>query len=283
MRRPRWRNEPTSRARRPRPRALRAGAWLLALGVGVAAGALRGEALLALALPERASQLRMALVGNLQASPLELAAAAGVGPGTKLAALDLERVQAGLAAHPWVASVRVATLPPSLLLVAVEERKPVAVAQIGRETWLVDRSGNAFLPAAPGTALPALVGASARDDARLAEGVAWLDALATHGIGAPRGLFLVDPDPARAPALELAEGGPAPGARVLLGAEERDAKLARLARLLAAGLPELRTAAEIDLRFGADVILRPRPAAEPAAPDGASANLFDSNKHEGAG
>jgi hypothetical protein len=77
----------------------------------------------------------------------------------------------------------------------------------------------------------------------------------------------------------------APGARVLLGAEERDAKLARLARLLAAGLPELRTAAEIDLRFGADVILRPRPAAEPAAPDGASAAnlLWNSNKSKGAG
>jgi hypothetical protein len=266
---------------------VRAGAWLLALGVGVAAGALRGEALLARALPERASQLRMALLGNLRASPLELAAAAGVGPGTKLAALDLERVQAGLAAHPWVASVRVATLPPSLLLVAVEEREAVAVAQIGPKTWLVDRSGNAFLPAAPGTPLPALVGASARDDTRLAEGVAWLDALASHGIGAPRGLFLIDSDPARAPALELelAEGGPAPGARVLLGADERDAKLARLARLLAAGLPELRTTAEIDLRFGADVILRPRPAAETAAPDGVSANdlLGNSNESKGAG
>jgi hypothetical protein len=75
-------------------------------------------------------------------------------------------------------------------------------------------------------------------------------------------LALTDADPARAPALALAAGTAAPGARVLLGAGERDAKLARLARLLAAGLPELGTAAEIDLRFGADVILRPRPAPE---------------------
>jgi hypothetical protein len=257
---------------------------LLALGVGVAAGALRGEALLARALPGRASQLRMALVGNLQAAPLELAAAAGVGPGTRLAALDLGRVQAGLAAHPWVESVHVATLPPDWLLVAVEERTPVAVAPIGAESWLVDRSGRAFLPAAPGAAFPALFGASARDDARLAEGVAWLDALAAHGIRAPRGLFLVDPDPARAPALELASDAPAPGARVLLGTGECDAKLGRLARLLAADPPELRTTAEIDLRFGVDVILRPRPAAEPAAPDGASANVsWNSNQSEGAG
>jgi len=264
---------------------VRAAVWLLALGVGIAGGALRGEALLARALPERASQLRLAVLGNLHASPLELATAAGVGPGTRLAALDLKRVQAGLTAHPWVAKVRVTTLPPDLLLVAVEEREPVAVAQIGAERWLVDRSGSAFLAAAPGTALPALVGARARDDARLAEGVAWLDAFAAHGIGAARGLFLVDADPARAPALELASDAPAPGARVLLGTGERDAKLDRLARLLAAGLPELRTAAEIDLRFGADVILRPRPAAKLEAPDGVSAeNLFgNSNKSEGAG
>ena len=92
--------------------------------------------------------------------------------------------------------------------------------------------------------------------------MAWLEALAAHGIAAPQGLALADADPARAPALALRAGGPAPGALVLLGEGERDAKLARLARLLATGLPELATAAEIDLRFGADVVLRPRPAAE---------------------
>jgi hypothetical protein len=177
----------------------------------------------------------------------------------------------------------VATLPPGLLLVAVEEREPVAVAQIGADAWLVDHSGRAFLTAAPGTALPALVGANARDDARLAEGVAWLDALAAHGIGAPRGLFLLDADPARVPALELGADAAAPGARVLLGTGERDAKLERLARLLAANPPELRSSAEIDLRFGADVILRPRPAAEPAAPDGASASLFSNSNEESKG
>ena len=261
---------------------MRAGTWGIALVLGVAIGALRGEALLARV--GRATQLRLAVVGNAKATPRELAAAAGIAPGARLATLDLARVQAGIAAHPWVASARVTTFPPDLVLVAVEEREPVAVAPIGAKTWLVDRSGNAFLPAEPGTELPALVGAGARDDAQLAEGVAWLDALAAHGIAAPHGLVLADADPARAPALELASDAPAPGARVLLGSGEREAKLDRLARLLAAGLPELRTAAEIDLRFGADVILRPRPEAEGAAPDGAATDVTQSSKKsEGAG
>ena len=285
MRRSGWRNEPRvrARARQAHPVLVRAAVWLLALGLGVSAGALRGEALLARALPERASQLRLALLGNVRAAPLELAAAAGVGPGSTLAALDLERVRAGLAGHPWVASARVAVLPPDWLLVGVEERRPIAVAQIGSERWLVDASGSAFLRAPAGTELPALAGAATRDDARLADGVAWLAALAAHGLAAPRQLTLADRDPTRAPALELAPDAPAPAARVLLGAGERDAKLARLARLFAAGLPELRTSAEIDLRFGADVILRPR-LADPTEPAGAGADLTQSSpKSEGAG
>jgi hypothetical protein len=252
---------------RGRSRAARAALLALALAGGVAGGALRGEALLARALPERAAQVRLALLGNRHASGAELAAAAAVGPGVPLAALDLAQVRAGVASHPWVKSVRVAALPPDRLLVAVEEREPVAVAPIGATRWLVDRTGTAFLPAAEAAALPLLLGGAAADDPRLADGVAWLEALAAHGIPAPAQLALSDPDPARAPALALAADAAAPGARVLLGAGERDAKLARLARLLGAGVPELAGAAEIDLRFGADVILRPgSPAASPAPP-----------------
>jgi cell division protein FtsQ len=204
--------------------------------------------------------VRLALLGNRHATPAELAAAAGLGPGVRLARLDPAVVRAGIAAHPWVRSVRVATLPPDRLIVAVEEREPAAVAPIGASTWLVDRSGRAFLEAAPERPLPLLTGARATDDPRLAEGMAWLAALAAHGLPAPRELALADADPARAPALALA--APAPAARILLGSGERDAKLTRLARLLATRLPELASVAEIDLRFGADVILRPGPAPE---------------------
>jgi len=259
-----WRNERGLRGSRKHTRLLQALLLVLALGAGGATGALRGEALLARAFPARAAQVRLAVTGNVHATPEALAAAAGIGPGTRLAALDLARVRAGVAAEPWVREAHVAALPPDLLLVSVQEREPVAVAQLGAETWLVDRSGWAFAPAPEGTVLPRLVGATARDDARLADGVAWLAALAAHQLTAPPQLVLADPDPERVPALELGADAAAPGARVLLGAGERDAKLARLARLLTAQLPELANAAEIDLRFGSDVVLRPRPPAEVA-------------------
>jgi hypothetical protein len=245
-------------------RRLQAAVLAVAFAGGASGGALSGETLLARAFPERAAQVRLALSGNQRAEALELAAAAGVGPGVRLASLDLAQVRAGVASHPWVRSVRVAALPPDRLLVAVEEREPVARAPIGDVTWLVDQSGLAFLPA-DGQRLPVLAGAAAPDDPRLADGVAWLEALAAHGIPAAAELALTDADPARAPTLALAAGTAAPGARVLLGSGERDVKLARLARLLAAGLPELATAEEIDLRFGADVILRPRPEPEVGA------------------
>jgi hypothetical protein len=183
--------------------------------------------------------------------------------------------------HPWVESARVTVLPPDLLLVSVSEREPVAVAEIGSERWLVDHGGRAFLPADSAATLPTLAGVSTKDDGRLAEGVAWLDALAAHGITA-QGLLLADRDPKRTPALELAADAAAPGAVVLLGAVgEREATLTRLAELLAAGLPELGTTAEIDLRFGDDVILRPRPE-DPVASEGdASGRVATSSKKSG--
>jgi hypothetical protein len=269
MKRRGWRNERAPRPTRGHVRRLRAALLGTSLAGGALAGALAGDALLARAFPERAAQVRLAVAGNRHAGALELAAAAGVGPGVRLAELDLEAVRAGVAAHPWVRSVRVAALPPDRLIVAVEEREAVAVAEVGGAHWLVDRDGAAFVQASAGAALPALSGATARDDARLADGVAWLAALGAHRLPAPAELALADADPARAPAFSLPEASAAPGARVLLGAGERDAKLARLARLLAARLPELANAAEIDLRFGADVILRAVSNAASPVPPGA--------------
>jgi cell division protein FtsQ len=264
MKRPRWQNE---RKARPlggwlrRPRALRAGVWLAALTLGVLAGALRGEQLLARAFPERAANVRLAVIGNAHASAEELAAAAGVAPGTPLASLDLVAVEAALAGHPWVRRARVAALPPDQLILAVEEREPVAVARLSGIARLVDRDGTAFAPAGEDTRLPELRGAGAPGGPPLLEGVALLAAVEAQGLPAPHALILTADEPATVPALELASDAPAPSARVLIGRDDQAAKLARLAELLRANLPELGSAAEIDLRFGEDVVLRPKPEA----------------------
>ncbi len=263
MKRRGWRNETTSRPAGllRRPRARRALVWLVACALGALAGALRGEELLARWLPERSSHVRFAVMGNRHASGAELVAAAGVAPATALRTLDLVAVRAALAGHPWVRSARVAALPPDQLILAVEEREPVALAQLAGVRRLVDRDGTPFAPATPDAQLPELRGAGAPGPP-LAEGVALLAALKAHGLRAPRALILGGAEPAALPALELAADAPAPGARVLLGRDDRDRKLARLAGLLRSGPPELGQTAEIDLRFGGDVILRPRP--EPA-------------------
>ncbi len=260
----RWRNERPARTRRfglPASRGVRTGVWLGALAAGALAGALRGDALLTGAFPERAAQLRYAVIGNERATARELASAAAVAPGTSFAALDLPAVRSALAGHPWVRHARVAALPPDQVILAVEEREPVAVARLAGEARLVDRDGTAFAPVEGTTDLPELVGAGAPGSPPLLEGVALLDAVAAEGLPAPRALILGGEEPGTTPALEFPPGAGAPGARVLLGPDDQPAKLARLAALLRARLPELATVREIDLRFGEDVVLRPQPEA----------------------
>jgi len=276
MKRPRWQNERTVRPKRRwlrRPRALRAWVWLGALALGLLVGALGGDALVARAFPERAASVRFAVLGNEHASAEELAAATGIGPGTPLGSLDLVAVEAALAGHPWVRRARVAALPPDRLILAVEEREPVAVARLGGVARLVDRDGTAFAPAGEDTGLPELRGAGTPGGPPLAEGVALLAAVEAEGLPAPHALIFTGEEPGRVPALELASDAPAPSARVLIGRDDHAAKLARLAELLRARLPELGQTAEIDLRFGDDVVLRPKP--EPEAESEASPRVAD--------
>jgi hypothetical protein len=265
MRGTRWRNERAKRSRwpvLPASRAVCSVVWLGALVSGALAGALGGSALLTGLFPERAARLRYAVIGNERATALELATAAAVAPGTSFEALDLPAVRSALAGHPWVRHARVAALPPDRVILAVEEREPVAVARLAGEARLVDRDGTAFAPAGARADLPELVGAGTPGTPPLLDGVTLLDAVAKQGLPAPRVLILAGEEPGTTPALELALGTTAPGARVLIGHDDQPAKLARLARLLEAGLPELAEVEEIDLRFGDDVVLRPRAEAK---------------------
>jgi cell division protein FtsQ len=260
----RWRNERPKRSRRPRlpaSRGVRAAIWAAALVLGALAGALGGDALLTGLFPERAARLRYAVIGNEHATPLELANAAAVASGNSFEALDLPAVRSALAGHPWVRHARVAALPPDRVILAVEEREPVAIARLAGKARLVDRDGTAFAPADGATDLPELVGAGALGTPPLLDGVTLLDAVAEQGLPAPRVLILAGEEPGTTPALELAANASTPGARVLIGHDDQPAKLARLATLLEAGLPELAEVEEIDLRFGDDVVLRPRPDA----------------------
>jgi hypothetical protein len=168
-----------------------------------------------------------------------------------------------------VTGARVMRLPPGRVLVSVSLRAPVAWTRRDDTVppALVDATGKVFAPAGEAdlAALPRLVPAVvATPDGRpasLADGAVLADALARAGLGAASEVHLGAPgDPdglwLRVPQL--------PG-RVVLGAGDFDAKLARLQRLLAAGLPASEAAAAIDLRFADRAVLR-----SPPPPDGAA-------------
>lgn len=241
--------------RRTRILALVAAACL-GLGVGVVAGP---GSLARLGAP-RVTLQRVAVRGHAQLAPQEVVSAAGLRPGIPLDPPALRRARQRLRAHPWIVDARVVALPPSQLLVAIEERRPVARALLAAGPTFVDASGVPFAAADAAAPGPLLVGVEEAERARphpvLSQGLDLLAALEAHGLPPAHRVILGGAPPETLPAFELAPEGP----RILLGSGELDVKLARLARLRAARLPEVQRASEIDLRFGADVVLRSDPA-----------------------
>ncbi|MEE9607640.1 MAG: FtsQ-type POTRA domain-containing protein [Myxococcota bacterium] len=200
----------------------------------------------------------------------QIAAASGVARNASLASVDAGRIEARLAGLAWVAEARALRLPNGRVLIGVVERVPVAVARSasGDAPFLIDETGTAFAAAAPDhvAALPALVSASdlapGRSDARLAAAARLARRMPRLGLAAPAEISVAaDGDP-EGFAVRL---GDRP-ARVVLGWSELDARLAVLVRLLAADLPQVASAATLDLRFADQAVLRGKSSPEGAAP-----------------
>ncbi|HEX2485123.1 MAG TPA: FtsQ-type POTRA domain-containing protein [Myxococcota bacterium] len=256
------------RRRRSRPRRSLAArlrllvVWLAAGAAGLAAGVRASEPIVARLRPQLLAVERVALVGAERVKDEEVVAALGLRSGTPVLAVDAGELRRRLEALPWVARARVALLRPGRVLVALEEREPVAVALLGSPPtrWWLDSEGVPFLPVGVADARGRAVVVGPEDakprapDPRLAEGVAVARALAAHALPPVREVRVGRDAPSRLPALVLASG-----TRVTLGPGDLDRKLARLAALLAAGRPEVAAAFEIDLRFGDRMVLRSGP------------------------
>jgi hypothetical protein len=247
------------RRRSGRERALLLAVWAAAGALGLAAGLRASEPVLGRLRPQVLSVESVALVGARRAPAAELVAALGLAAGTPVLSVDAPELVRRLEAHPWVARARVTLLRPGRVLVAVEEREPVAVALLGdppTRFWL-DAEGVPFLPVGgdDATGKVAVLGPEgARPgvaDPRFAEGVALAREIARRGIPGVREVRVGRGAPGELPALSLAGGS-----RVLLGPGDPAAKLERLAALLGARLPEVAAAREIDLRFGDRMVLR---------------------------
>jgi hypothetical protein len=170
-------------------------------------------------------------------------------------------------------------LPPDRLIVRVREREPrgVTAAAESEALLLVDAEGVPFAPAAPRDleTLPRLAApapaAPGERSAALAEGLALAAAIGRAGLGPLLEVHAPAADDPQGLTFRLGR----PEARVVIGREDWEARLARLARLLAAGLPEAEGAHEIDLRFAERAVLR-----GVGAPDGAPETA---GEREGAG
>ncbi len=117
---------------------------------------------------------RIVLTGVEQADADALRAATGA-LGVNALSLDVRAVRERLMAQPWIADATVRRSLPHDLLVAVRERQPVAVEDLGETTRVVDIEGRVLgdRPVATGS-LPVLAGlpsaraAAARGDEAVA-------------------------------------------------------------------------------------------------------------------
>jgi cell division protein FtsQ len=237
-------------------RPLRAGALVLVgsavLGLWLSAG-----------WGARRSVASFSVHGARHLAAADVAAASGLARGAALASVDAGALAAALARHPWIAEARALVLPTGGVVVSIREREPAAVLA----GMAVDGEGVPFAPAVPGLErLPQLSASESFEPGRphpeLAAAVALARRLPERGLPAPLevGISAAD-DPE---GLWLRLPGLAP--RVVLGREDLDARLADLAELLEADLPELAHAAKLDLRFRDQAVLD-----QAAAPSGGAA------------
>jgi cell division protein FtsQ len=93
----------------------------------------------------------------------DIVRAAGLYAGQPLVGLDLEQVRERVQSVPWVKEVRVVRLLPNTLVLAVQERRQLAVWQHAGRTVVLDDHGEAIPHADPArfASLPLVVGEGA--------------------------------------------------------------------------------------------------------------------------
>ena len=236
-----------------RPGLPRAARRALAAAAGLALLLLAGLGLHRFLTSADAMRIRaVRFPGASRAAEAELLALSPAKSGDQLLALEPEAVQAALERHPWVKSARATRRFPPALEVAVVEREPAALVDLGG-LYLVDRDAHVFKRAASGDGLdlPVITG-FARDDylqrraaveQHIAGALALLDGYAREGLGALASVSEVHVDPDEGVTLYIGEEG----TQVRLGVGDLPQKLSRLHRILSALRAEGRKAEVLHL------------------------------------
>jgi len=202
----------------------------------------------------------VSLKGASRQSSQDILKAAALRPGLPLATLDLDAVRRRVEQVGWVKNARVIRLWPDSLVIAVQERRLVAVWEHAGRVAVVDAGGVVAPEADPArfSSLPLVVGEGANVAAATI-----IPAVASRPRLAERLEALVRVD-ARRWDLRLKDGS-----IIQLPAEDEDGALIRLdqldqkARILDLGF------SRIDLRDPQMVAVRPRGAAAKVVSDGA--------------
>jgi cell division protein FtsQ len=153
--------------------------------------------------------------------------------GRNLVWMSMESVERSLSGHPWIAGVEVTKSLPDRLRVAVVERHPVALLEVGSERWYVDRSGRVIAPVGDEETPP---GESRRQGRYLLLGVA---AAAAGVKGVPGAAGAPEPDPTGQPVRRA----------VLARALDVVQSFSRAAPDWAAGLSQVEILGEEDFRL----------------------------------
>jgi cell division protein FtsQ len=159
---------PRSRAR---PRRLRRGALGRAILAAQAGGAVFVAALLIwtgyarVMASERLKVSRVDVRGSRFLSEAEVRELLGPAVGENILTLDIDALKARLRASPWVADARVGRTLPDILRVEIEERVPLALAEVER-LYLMDGDGalvDVYGPRTAGFDLPIVRGLAGCD------------------------------------------------------------------------------------------------------------------------
>lgn len=198
------------------------------------------------------------VIGAKRLSAVEIAKAAGMAPGADFEAAEPDQVARALGEHAWVAEARAARLPGGTVVLSVREREPLAVIEARSGPLGVDAEGRPFavLDSREAQDLPRLrcedTPPPGEADARIAEAIRVARSLPDRGLALPREIELKAKRDPEGLVLRL----PGLDARFVLGDEELDARVGKMAELMAKRPAEVADAAQVDLRFSGQAVLK---------------------------
>jgi cell division protein FtsQ len=199
--------------------------------------------------------------GASRLAAAEIIAASGIRRGVNLWRLDAVAAVAGVEALSAVRRAEVIRAFPNRVTVVVEERRPFTLVHAGRLHWIdengvpIAREGHAVAPSLPvisGLSPEEIASASRAPSDRLLTGVQLIRTLLRAGSPLVGQISEVDVSRNDGPVLYTVEG-----IEVRLGSEEWDARIPRLAGVLAQVASSGQPVSAIDLRFRDQVVLKP--------------------------